>query len=561
MSKINPIYDKDKNLADIEIEYQAKKISLLGSNGKTREINSLNGYKDNTLAVFLGFGFGYAIEEFLQKNKNIPICIIDKEKFYTLPEYKEKFDKIKNNHQIHFIDEIDSNKALEKLLLWQQEHDKKDFSFIRNSQYLRLDREYYAKFEKLVNMLADDNFWQSLRPKSFSNEDIKILFTEKSWLSSELIHACERLNIQFMALDLKKSDNNDDYMKLLSNTVLTYKPDMVVTFNHLGIDSDGVFMDFLAKLELPLASIFVDHPYLILHDSACHVSDWLSIFTYDEDNIESLQNYGYKFIDYMPLGTDVERFNPRNKERAFPKEWESEVSFVGTSMRSLVASRLHEANAPKKLSHNYKNIAKVFMQSPLHIVKDCIAKEFPTLLADFLAMPKESQLLYERVITWEATRIYRHSCVEQLLPFNPAIMGDKEWKNAFRKNVGSFRQLKSVSYFDELPYFYPHSTINFNTTSMQMKNAVNQRVFDVMACNSFIITDWRKQMDNLLESGKEIISYKEVGEIPELINFYLKNEQARNAIIQSGRKRIIAEHTWDIRLQNMIKIMQDRYKK
>lgn len=62
---------------------------------------------------------------------------------------------------------------------------------------------------------------------------------------------------------------------------------------------------------------------------------------------------------------------------------------------------------------------------------------------------------------------------------------------------------------------------------MQMKGAVNQRVFDVPAAGAFVLTDWREQMDELFEPGKEIVCYREPGEVPELIRWWLAHPDAR----------------------------------
>ena len=46
-----------------------------------------------------------------------------------------------------------------------------------------------------------------------------------------------------------------------------------------------------------------------------------------------------------------------------------------------------------------------------------------------------------------------------------------------------------LNYYKDLPLLYNACKINFNATSLQMKEAVNQRVFDVPACGAFLLTD------------------------------------------------------------------------
>jgi spore maturation protein CgeB len=93
-----------------------------------------------------------------------------------------------------------------------------------------------------------------------------------------------------------------------------------------------------------------------------------------------------------------------------------------------------------------------------------------------------------------------------------------------------------------------------------MLGAVNQRVFDVPACGSFLLTDHQKAIEELFEVGKEIVTYKNVEEIPELVRFYLNNPDAREKIAMKGRERVLKEHTYKHRLRKIIEIMRARYK-
>ena len=70
-----------------------------------------------------------------------------------------------------------------------------------------------------------------------------------------------------------------EFVEELLRAVVEFKPDFVFTVNHLGVDREGVLIDLLARLELPLASWFVDNPHLILYVYDRLNSPWTSIFT------------------------------------------------------------------------------------------------------------------------------------------------------------------------------------------------------------------------------------------------------------------------------------------
>lgn len=126
--------------------------------------------------------------------------------------------------------------------------------------------------------------------------------------------------------------------------MVSFKPDCCITLNHMGVDVEGVLMDLLARLQLPLASWFVDNPHLIIHLYSRCVSPWTALFTWDADNIESLRRTGFEHVFYLPLGTDPDRFHP--SRAAVPDAWKADISFVGNSMLYKVGGRLEKRTLP-----------------------------------------------------------------------------------------------------------------------------------------------------------------------------------------------------------------------
>ena len=119
-----------------------------------------------------------------------------------------------------------------------------------------------------------------------------------------------------------------------------------------------------------------------------------------------------------------------------------------------------------------------------------------------------------------------------------------------------FQLRPEVNYYDELPQVYAASAINFNATSLQMRAAINQRMFDAPAAGGFVLTDFREQLAELFRVGEEVACYQEPGEIPELIRFYLKQRQVREKMTAKARQRVLAEHTYRHRVAAMLDTMR-----
>jgi spore maturation protein CgeB len=352
-----------------------------------------------------------------------------------------------------------------------------------------------------------------------------------------------------------------EFVEHMLKAVIDFRPDFAFTINHLGVDREGVLADLLEKLHLPLASWFVDNPHLILYMYNRLVSPWAALFTYDADNLDSLRGMGFEHVFYLPLGTDTRRFTAPGPQRlaAVPAEhpWRSDVTFVGNSMIHKVAKRMESGRFPAPLLRTYQNIAAEYREYEGHSVRGYLYGAHPDLGAVFDGLDTiERKLAYEAMITWEATRQYRLDCVKATLPFHPLIIGDSGWETALRTERGQCRLQPEVNYYEDLPVLYPLARVNFNCTSKQMKGAVNQRVFDVPAAGAFLITDWRYQIENLFEPGKEVICYNEPAEATDLIRQYLDHPDEARRVAAAAHKRVLADHGYERRLETLLDVMR-----
>ena len=160
----------------------------------------------------------------------------------------------------------------------------------------------------------------------------------------------------------------------------------------------------------------------------------------------------------------------------------------------------------------------------------------------------------EALVFWRSTQIYRLSVIRALGSIRTATAGDDGWKNLLPAE--RFRIMPELDYYRELVYFYHLCRVNLNATSLQMKSGLNQRVFDVPAAGAFLLTDYRRQLEDLFEPGREVIWYKSPEEALDLASFYSKNDPARRKIVEAGRARVLKDHTYAVRLEKLLKTMR-----
>lgn len=205
-------------------------------------------------------------------------------------------------------------------------------------------------------------------------------------------------------------------------------------------------------------------------------------------------------------------------------------------------------------------LAAGFGASPERDALAFLASVRPELAAAVRALPDgPGRLACGGLLTWEATRQYRRACVAGLAPFAPVIAGDAEgWREVFPEGSGA-RCIGRLDYYADLPRFYAMSKVSLNCTSRQMKGAVNQRVFDVPACGGFVLTDRREQLARLFEPGREVIVYDAPEDIPDLTARCLADEALRRRVSAAARARILAEHTYERRLSELLTVMRQAF--
>lgn len=86
--------------------------------------------------------------------------------------------------------------------------------------------------------------------------------------------------------------------------------------------------------------------------------------------------------------------------------------------------------------------------------------------------------------------------------------------------------------------------------------ANNMRLFESTGVGTLLITDWKENLHQLFEPGKEVLCYRTAEECIDLINYYLEHEDERAAIARAGQQRTLRDHTYQRRMQELVDILQ-----
>lgn len=105
---------------------------------------------------------------------------------------------------------------------------------------------------------------------------------------------------------------------------------------------------------------------------------------------------------------------------------------------------------------------------------------------------------------------------------------------------------------EEMPLIFNNSKINLNITAKSIRSGLSLRVFDVLGCGGFLITNYQAELPEFFEIGKDLVAYESMEDLKAKCDYYLKHEDERMEIANHGYETVKKLHTYDTRLIQMI---------
>jgi spore maturation protein CgeB len=101
-----------------------------------------------------------------------------------------------------------------------------------------------------------------------------------------------------------------------------------------------------------------------------------------------------------------------------------------------------------------------------------------------------------------------------------------------------------------------HSSIQAERT-VTCGDFINPRTFEVAACGAFQLVDRRTLMPGAFAED-ELATFTSLAELSEKIEYFLEHPEERQAYAQRGQARVLAEHTYDRRMDALLDFAASR---
>lgn len=393
---------------------------------------------------------------------------------------------------------------------------------------------------------------------------MKIIFHRYgSICEPDLIQAFSSVGITVIEEDTEitqKSIEPARRLQLLGDSIMAHQPAFVFSVNYFP------YISMLCeRLHLLYVCLSVDCPVLELF-SATVRNRCNRIFLFDYNQYLRFHPENPEGIFHLPLGVNTDRYDQVIEEASLGEgaAYAYDISFVGslyTEKSSYLSLDLPPATA------GYGDGILNAMQA----LPDCSFPE--TILSEgvlseaFISALKEADKgfytlpdSFQNTDAFVAAHYYLGmylSSMERINTLNS--LGERFSVDLFTRSDTSM--LKGVtchggvSTHQEMPLIFRQSKINLNITMKSIETGLPQRIWDVLGCRGFLLTDYQAEIPKFLNIGKDLDCYETIGELKEKAAFYLENDDLRREIANHGYETVKEKYTYLHRILSILKLL------
>ena len=81
------------------------------------------------------------------------------------------------------------------------------------------------------------------------------------------------------------------------------------------------------------------------------------------------------------------------------------------------------------------------------------------------------------------------------------------------------------------------------------------RVFEALACASFLLTDDQADVNSVFEDGRHLVVFKDPADLRKKVEYYLARPEERARIAAAGYEEVMRKHTYANRIENIFAVI------
>lgn len=386
---------------------------------------------------------------------------------------------------------------------------------------------------------------------------MRILYVKTGVLQEcDIDEALQSLNLTVHVLEIGKQIRYQMNEKMIDLLNVSYEQNEFDVVFSMGFDIS--IAEFCDQKHIQYLSWVCESPNLeLFHKNAKYQGN--KIFIYDKEILKTFQNVGLTNVNYLPLGVNLRRLQRIKKSVTSHGMVKQPLTYVGNF-------HVAEANDYKALSQAMDPYVTGYLEAmiqaqrnvPKHnIIEAAISDKVIQMMKERIPCGNEvdssvsaayiylNYFLYPRITMMER--------LQALLLLSKQVSVGVCTKDSSLK-IGNCINFGYADYENEVPAVICNSKINLNLTSRTSPSGISQHLLNVMGCGEFLITDYRQEIAEIFEPGKEIVIYDCNEELTDKVTFYLKHDQERERIASNAYQTIEKSYDYVTRLKSIFEI-------
>ena len=316
--------------------------------------------------------------------------------------------------------------------------------------------------------------------------------------------------------------------------------------------------------KVPYVCWSVDSPVAELFSNALK-NEWNRIFLFDRAQYAFFHPYNPEHIFYLPLATNVRRWEKVMMDMTEEdyRKYGGDISFVGSlySEKSRY-DRLLADNLLSSYTQGYVNgliqaQQKVFGYNFIYdtlseeVIREIAAADPAFYRGQDVFLDTDRYLVAHQYIGMKLANAERISVLSALSErFHVSLYTRSDASSLPRVHVKG-----GAGTLTEMPKIFQASKINLNITMRPIETGLSLRIWDVLGCGGFLLTNYQAEIPEYFEIGKDLEVYENMEDLMQKADYYLHHEAERLEIALNGYEKTARYHTYEMRLAEMIRIL------
>ena len=360
--------------------------------------------------------------------------------------------------------------------------------------------------------------------------------------------------------ELGSYDVSPEFERVIEEKIRGTHYDMVFTVNYFPLISN-----VCERTGVKYVSWTCDNPLISMyHESVFHDCNY--IFTFDKTNYLEFRGMGVKHIWYLPLAVDTERMDallgaPEKPERrnatqdSEMRKYRGDVAFVGS---------LYERNSYDKIKNRRPEYLRGYFDAVMeaqlnisgaNIVEPMLTTNILEQLQEYFQLEKSDGSFSDLGLIFQTTVLgfkiaeieRRRALIELSKHYKVNVYSNSDVSDLLR-----IQYCGSVDYWSEMPKVFRMSKINLNFTIPNIKSGIPLRIWDVLGCGGFLLTNYQAEIPYYFKEGEDLVCFDGLEDLCEKVGYYLEHEEERKRIAWNGYRKVREKHSYIERIRTIL---------